>query len=67
MTATEIKIGKMVNDQGGVAGHKIDFTSFEAYGPPKTVEPVRRLKQCDGDFPRANIMKQPRHGSGLAA
>ena len=39
---------KMVNDQGGVAGHKIDFISYDdAYSPPKTVEQVRRLVEED--------------------
>jgi branched-chain amino acid transport system substrate-binding protein len=32
---------KMVNDQGGVAGHKINFISYDdAYSPPRTVEQV---------------------------
>src|SRR6202021_2497620 len=35
---------KMVNDQGGVAGRKINFISLDdGYSPPKTVEQVRRL------------------------
>jgi branched-chain amino acid transport system substrate-binding protein len=35
---------KMVNDQGGVAGHQINFISLDdGYSPPKTVEDVRRL------------------------
>jgi ABC-type branched-subunit amino acid transport system substrate-binding protein len=35
---------KMVDDQGGVAGHKINFISLDdSYSPPKTVEDVRRL------------------------
>jgi branched-chain amino acid transport system substrate-binding protein len=39
---------KMVNDQGGVAGHKIDFISYDdGYTPPKTVEQVRRLVEED--------------------
>jgi branched-chain amino acid transport system substrate-binding protein len=34
----------MVNDQGGVAGHKINFISLDDnYSPPKTVEQIRRL------------------------
>ena len=34
----------MVNEQGGVAGHKIDFISLDDnYSPPKTVEQIRRL------------------------
>ncbi|MDE2005030.1 MAG: ABC transporter substrate-binding protein [Rhodospirillales bacterium] len=35
---------KMVNETGGIAGHKIDFISLDdGYSPPKTVEDVRRL------------------------
>jgi branched-chain amino acid transport system substrate-binding protein len=34
----------MVNEQGGIAGHKINFMSLDDnYSPPKTVEQVRRL------------------------
>jgi len=34
----------MVNQQGGVAGHKINYISLDdAYSPPKTVEQIRRL------------------------
>jgi branched-chain amino acid transport system substrate-binding protein len=39
---------KMVNEQGGVAGHKIDFISYDdGYSPPKTVEDIRRLVEED--------------------
>src|ERR1700742_3351618 len=35
---TETAFFKMVNDQGGVDGHKIDFLSYDdGYSPPKTV------------------------------
>jgi branched-chain amino acid transport system substrate-binding protein len=45
---TEAAFFKMVNDQGGVAGHKINFISYDdAYSPPKTVEQVRRLIEED--------------------
>src|ERR1700733_6979840 len=45
---TEAAFFKMVNDQGSVAGHKIDFISYDdAYSPPKTVEQVRRLIEED--------------------
>jgi branched-chain amino acid transport system substrate-binding protein len=45
---TEAAFFKMVNDQGGVAGHKIDFLSYDdGYSPPKTVEQVRRLIEQD--------------------
>jgi branched-chain amino acid transport system substrate-binding protein len=39
---------KMINDQGGVAGHKINFISYDdGYIPPKTVEVTRRLIEED--------------------
>jgi len=45
---TESAFFKMVNDQGGVGGHKIDFISYDdAYSPPKTVEQTRRLVEED--------------------
>jgi len=41
---TEAAYFKMINDQGGVNGRKINFISLDdAYSPPKTVEQVRRL------------------------
>lgn len=49
---TETAFFKMINDQGGIAGHRIDFLSYDdGYSPPKTVEQVRRLVEEDGvDF-----------------
>jgi branched-chain amino acid transport system substrate-binding protein len=45
---TEAAFFKMVNDQGGVAGHMINFISYDdAYSPPKAVEQVRRLVEED--------------------
>src|SRR6266540_5487714 len=39
---------KMVNDQGGINGRKINFISYDdAYSPPKTVEMVRKLVEDD--------------------
>ncbi len=39
---------KMVNEQGGVAGHKIDFISYDdGYSPPRTVEQIRKLVEDD--------------------
>ena len=41
---TETAYFKMVNEQGGVNGRKINLISLDdAYSPPKTVEQVRRL------------------------
>jgi branched-chain amino acid transport system substrate-binding protein len=43
---------QMINDQGGIAGHKINFITLDdAYSPPKTVEQIRRLvEQEEVDF-----------------
>ncbi|MGH7053007.1 MAG: ABC transporter substrate-binding protein [Stellaceae bacterium] len=39
---------KMINDQGGVNGRKIDFISYDdSYSPPKTVEMTRKLVEED--------------------
>jgi len=39
---------KMINDQGGVNGRKVNFISYDdAYSPPKTVEMVRKLVEED--------------------
>jgi branched-chain amino acid transport system substrate-binding protein len=41
---TESAYFKMINDQGGINGRKINLISLDdAYSPPKTVEQVRRL------------------------
>ena len=38
----------MVNEQGGVAGHKINYISLDdTYSPPKTLEQTRRLVEED--------------------
>ena len=38
----------MVNEQGGIAGHKINYISLDdTYSPPKTLEQVRRLVEED--------------------
>jgi branched-chain amino acid transport system substrate-binding protein len=39
---------RMINEQGGVNGRKIDLIQYDdAYNPPKTVEMVRRLVESD--------------------
>jgi branched-chain amino acid transport system substrate-binding protein len=41
---TEAAVFRMINDQGGVGGRKINFVSLDdGYSPPKTVDQVRRL------------------------
>ena len=45
---TEAAYFKMINDQGGVNGRKIEFISYDdAYSPPKTVEQTRKLIESD--------------------
>jgi branched-chain amino acid transport system substrate-binding protein len=42
---------RMINDNGGVNGRKINFISYDdAYSPPKTVEQARRLVESDEVF-----------------
>jgi ABC-type branched-subunit amino acid transport system substrate-binding protein len=39
---------KMINDQGGINGRKINFISYDdSYSPPKTVEMARKLVEQD--------------------
>jgi branched-chain amino acid transport system substrate-binding protein len=45
---TEAAYFKMINDQGGINGRKINFISYDdAYSPPKAVEQARRLVESD--------------------
>jgi branched-chain amino acid transport system substrate-binding protein len=45
---TQAAYFKMINDQGGINGRKIEFISYDdAYSPPKTVEQVRKLIESD--------------------
>ena len=40
---------KMLNEQGGINGRKIQFISYDdGYSPPKTVEQARKLVEQDG-------------------
>jgi ABC-type branched-subunit amino acid transport system substrate-binding protein len=51
---------KMLNDEGGVNGRKIDFISYDdAYSPPKTVEQTRRLVEQDGVLLDLNPLGTP--------
>ena len=46
---TEEAYFKMINDQGGIKGRKINFISYDdGYSPPKTVEQTRKLIESDG-------------------
>ena len=45
---TEDAYFKMINEQGGINGRKIDFVSYDdGYSPPKTVEQIRKLIESD--------------------
>ena len=45
---SQVAYWKMINDQGGINGRKINFISYDdAYTPPKTVEMVRKLVEQD--------------------
>ena len=45
---TQAAYMKMINDQGGINGRKINLIQYDdAYSPPKTVEQVRKLVESD--------------------
>jgi len=51
---------KMINDQGGINGRKIDFISLDdGYAPPKAVEMVRRLVEQDQVLMIFNMLGTP--------
>ncbi len=51
---------KKVNEQGGVAGRKIDFILLDdGFSPPKTVEQTRRLVEQDGVAFMLNMLGTP--------
>ncbi len=48
---TEEAYFKMINDQGGINGRKINFITYDdGYSPPKTVEQARKLIESDEVF-----------------
>jgi branched-chain amino acid transport system substrate-binding protein len=57
---TEAAYFKMINDQGGINGRKINFISYDdGYSPPKTVEQVRKLVESDEVFAVFQIVGTP--------
>src|SRR5258708_3024719 len=57
---TEAAYFKMINDQGGINGRKINFISYDdGYSPPKTIEQVRRLIESDEVFLLFNVVGTP--------
>src|ERR1700745_491629 len=48
---TEEAYFKMINDNGGINGRRINFISYDdGYSPPKTVEQARKLVESDEGF-----------------
>jgi branched-chain amino acid transport system substrate-binding protein len=57
---TEDAYFKMINDQGGINGRKINWISYDdGYSPPKTVEQVRKLIESDEVFLIFNALGTP--------
>src|ERR1700726_4999391 len=51
---------KMINDQGGVNGRKINLIQYDdAYSPPKAVEQVRKLVESDEELLTFQILGTP--------
>ncbi len=51
---------RMINEQGGVNGRKINFISYDdGYSPPKTVEQTRKLIESDEVFLVFNALGTP--------
>ena len=57
---TEEAYFRMINEQGGINGRKINFISYDdGYSPPKTVEQVRKLIESDEVFLVFNALGTP--------
>ena len=57
---TEAAYFKMINDQGGINGRKINFISYDdGYSPPKTVEQTRKLVESDEVFAIFQVVGTP--------
>jgi branched-chain amino acid transport system substrate-binding protein len=57
---TEAAYFKMINDQGGINGRRINFISLDdGYSPPRTVEQVRRLVEQERVAFLANTLGTP--------
>ncbi len=54
---TEAAYFKMINEQGGINGRKIEFISYDdGFRPPKTVEQARKLVESDEVFALFNVV-----------
>jgi branched-chain amino acid transport system substrate-binding protein len=57
---TEEAYFKMINEQGGINGRKINWISYDdGYSPPKTVEQIRKLIESDEVFLVFNALGTP--------
>ena len=57
---TEAAYFKMINEQGGINGRKINFISYDdGYSPPKTVEQTRKLVESDEVFAIYQVVGTP--------
>ena len=57
---TEAAYFKMINDQGGINGRKVDFISYDdGFSPPKSVEQARKLVEGDEVLFIAGAMGTP--------
>src|SRR6201985_2744779 len=61
---TEEAYFKMINDQGGINGRKINWISYDdGYSPPKTVEQTRKLIESDEVLLIFNALGTPTQSS----
>ncbi len=61
---TQAAYFKMINDQGGVNGRKINLIQYDdAYSPPKAVEQVRKLVESDEVLLTFQIIGTPSNGA----
>jgi branched-chain amino acid transport system substrate-binding protein len=54
---TEAAYFRMINEQGGINGRKIEFVTYDdGFSPPKTVEQARKLVESDEVFALFNVV-----------
>lgn len=57
---TQVAFFKMINDNGGINGRKVDLISLDnAFSPPKALEQTRKLVEGDGVFAIAGALGTP--------
>lgn len=56
----QVAFFKMINDNGGINGRKVDLISLDnAFSPPKALEQTRKLVEGDGVFAIAGALGTP--------